>query len=468
MKESKDIQLRNVINKINDINNNINEEDDLLIKEKDEDNFEDLFIEGKTNTFKLSMAKQFIYLDEHYILTIFIKLIFGIIFIFVPLLLIIIFSLLDFNEKNNYIFFPCFISISIILGSLLVLLVIKIDEACQINGLLIYTWERKNIFKIVNSILNCLFLLWVLFLCENLIKWFNLLKEKVAQSNLASSPQLFNKGSYTQRILFILFFWDLEKDSDGEYIHKKLEFFEYEDSVFSEFHENIKSLFTPAILLGFYNLFKFIFIKNNKKILSFLLSLVILFISFFIMFYPIKDNDSKSTTETEPYFSNDDCKYIEFICYVLIIWLLIIKSFFMHLKLIKKKYISFKKIKTSKTMTVISIFFFLINLSGYALLISVIIFLAFDKIDQNLAIEKYEEYWNLIFMALGLILLGYAFIFGHHIFDLIYYPIAYEISPHTLKNSFYINNSGTIIETKKAKFKFSQSQKQVNSFIHDN
>ena len=468
MKESKDIQLRNVINKINDINNNINEEDDLLIKEKDEDNFEDLFIEGKTNTFKLSMAKQFIYLDEHYILTIFIKLILGIIFIFVPLLLIIIFSLLDFSEKNNYIFFPCFISISIILGSLLVLLVIKIDEACQINGLLIYTWERKNIFKIVNSILNCLFLLWVLFLCENLIKWFNLLKEKVAQSNLASSPQLFNKGSYTQRILFILFFWDLEKDSDGEYIHKKLEFFEYEDSVFSEFHENIKSLFTPAILLGFYNLFKFIFIKNNKKILSFLLSLVILFISFFIMFYPIKDNDSKSTTETEPYFSNDDCKYIEFICYVLIISLLIIKSFFMHLKLIKKKYISFKKIKTSKTMTVISIFFFLINLSGYALLISVIIFLAFDKIDQNLAIEKYEEYWNLIFMALGLILLGYAFIFGHHIFDLIYYPIAYEISPHTLKNSFYINNSGTIIETKKAKFKFSQSQKQVNSFIHDN
>ena len=468
MKESKDIQLRNVINKINDINNNINEEDDLLIKEKDEDNFEDLFIEGKTNTFKLSMAKQFIYLDEHYILTIFIKLILGIIFIFVPLLLIIIFSLLDFSEKNNYIFFPCFISISIILGSLLVLLVIKIDEACQINGLLIYTWERKNIFKIVNSILNCLFLLWVLFLCENLIKWFNLLKEKVAQSNLASSPQLFNKGSYTQRILFILFFWDLEKDTDGEYIHKKLEFFEYEDSVFSEFHENIKSLFTPAILLGFYNLFKFIFIKNNKKILSFLLSLVILFISFFIMFYPIKDNDSKSTTETEPYFSNDDCKYIEFICYVLIISLLILKSFFMHLKLIKKKYISFKKIKTSKTMTVISIFFFLINLSGYALFISVIIFLAFDKIDQNLAIEKYEEYWNLIFMALGLILLGYAFIFGHHIFDLIYYPIAYEISPHTLKNSFYINNSGTIIETKKAKFKFSQSQKQVNSFIHDN
>ena len=42
-----------------------------------------------------------------------------------------------------------------------------------------------------------------------------------------------------------------------------MEFFEYEDSVFEEFHENIKSIFTPIILIGFYNLFKFIFIKNN-------------------------------------------------------------------------------------------------------------------------------------------------------------------------------------------------------------
>ena len=469
MKDTKDIQLRNVINKINDINNNINEEDDLLIKDKDEDNYEDLFIEGKTNAFKLSMAKQFIYFDEHYIFTIFFKLIFGILFIFIPFLLIIIFSLEDFSEKNNYIFFPCFISLSIILGSLLVLLVIKIDEACQINGLLIFTWERKNIFKIINSILNCLFLLWFLFISENFIKWFNLLKEKVAQSNLASSPQLFNKGSYTQRILFILFFWDLEKDTDGEYIHKKLEFFEYEDSVFEEFHENIKSIFTPIILLGFYNLFKFIFIKDNKRVLyflmSFLMSLIIISISFFIMFFPYKDDNKDSQTDTESYFSNDDCKYFEFISYILIIFLLIIKSFFMHLKLIKKRYISFKKIKRNKTITIISIILFLINLSGYALLISTIIFLAFDKIDQNLSIEKFEEYWNLIFMSLALILFGYSFIFGNYIFNLIYYPIAYEISPHDLKNSFYKNNSGTIIETKKFKFRLSQSQKNVNTFF---
>ena len=463
----KDIQLRNVINKINDINDNINEEEDLLIKEKDEYNYEELFIEGKSTAFKLGMTKVFIYLDEHYILTTFLKLIFGIIFIFLPLIFIIVFSLMDFNEKNDYIFFPCFISLSVILASLLVLLIIKIGEGCQINGLLIYTWERKNIFKIINFILNGIYLLWFLFVSENFINWFNLLKEKVAQSNSNdSSHQLFNKGSYTQRILFILFFWDLEQDTNGEYIHKKLEYFEYEDSVFSEFHEYIQRLFIPVILLGFFNLFKIIFFKNNKQILSLVLNLVIIFISFFIMFYNNTNNNSSS--ESDNYFTNTDCKYVELIAYILIILILVIKSFFMHLKLIKKKYISFKKIN-NKFMTIIALISFLINLCGYALLISDLIFFVFDKIDQNFPIEKYEKYWNLIYFAGCLILLGYAFAFGHYFFNLIYYPIAYEISPHDLKNQFYINNSGTIIENKEnmnSKFKYSKSQKLVYSFLH--
>ena len=463
----KDIQLRNVINKINDINDNINDEEDLLIKEKDEYNYEELFIEGKSTAFKLGMTKVFIYLDEHYILTTFLKLIFGIIFIFLPLIFIIVFSLMDFNEKNDYIFFPCFISLSVILASLLVLLIIKIGEGCQINGLLIYTWERKNIFKIINFILNGIYLLWFLFVSENFINWFNLLKEKVAQSNSNdSSHQLFNKGSYTQRILFILFFWDLEQDMNGEYIHKKLEYFEYEDSVFSEFHEYIQRLFIPVILLGFFNLFKIIFFKNNKQILSLVLNLVIIFISFFIMFYNNSNNNSSS--ESDNYFTNTDCKYVELISYILIILILVIKSFFMHLKLIKKKYISFKKIN-NRFMTIIALISFLINLWGYALLISDLIFFVFDKIDQNFPIEKYEKYWNLIYMAGCLILLGYAFAFGHYFFNLIYYPIAYEISPHDLKNQFYINNSGTIIENKEnmnSKFKYSKSQKLVYSLLH--
>ena len=57
--------------------------------------------------------------------------------------------------------------------------------------------------------------------------------------------------------------------------------------------------------------------------------------------------------------------------------------------------------------------------------------------------------------------------FWKHFFDLIFYPIAYEISPHELKNKFYVNCSGTVIEAKQnifTEFKFSKSQKQVNPF----
>ena len=443
----KDIQLRNVINKINDINSNP-EEDDLLIKEKDDD-LEDLFIEGKSNQFKINLTKAFMYLDEHYILTAFIKLAFGLIFLFLPLLLILIMSFLDISSKTkyNYIFFPCFISLNVILATLFILLIVKIGEACQLNGFLIYTWERKNIFRIINSLLNGAILIWFLFYLENFYKWFNLLKEKVAQTNSSDSSNIFNRGTYTERILFILCFWDLEKDSQNKYIHNKLNYFEYEDSVFDEFHDYLYTLLIPIVIFGCINLFKLIFWKYRKMLLSLVFYILLIFISFFIMFYSNKKDNKNKSDERKQYFTNINCKYIELVTYFLIILILIIKSFMMYFKLIQKKYISRKK-DNNKLITIISILSFLINFSGYALLTSDIAFLCFDTIDENLPIEQYDKYWNLLYLSLGMILLGYVFILGHIFFNLVFYPVGYEISPHDIKNSFYVKSSGTIIETK--------------------
>ena len=62
-----------------------------------------------------------------------------------------------------------------------------------------------------------------LFLCEEFVINFNLLREKVAQSNnWESSSKLFNEGTYSIRLLFILLLWDTEKDKDGEYNHKSI------------------------------------------------------------------------------------------------------------------------------------------------------------------------------------------------------------------------------------------------------
>lgn len=455
----KDIKLRKVINKINDINSNP-EEDDLIIKENDD--LEDLFIEGKANPFKINLTKAFMYLDEHYILTTFIKLFFGIIIIFIPIIVFFLISLLDLSSKNDFIFFPCFLSLTLILGLLFILLVVKIGEACQISGFLIYTWERKNIFRIINSLFTGAILLWLLFYFENFYMWFDLLKEKVAQTNSSDSAQSFNKGTYTQRILFILNFWDLGKDSNQEYIHKKLDYFEYEDSVFTEFHDYLNKIFIPIIFFGCFNLFKLIFFRYRKMFLSLIFHILIVFISFFIMYYS-NDTDNKDKSDEREYFTHVDCKYIELISYLLIILVLILKSFMSYLKLIKKKYISQKK-DNNKLMTIIAIIFFLINFSGYALLISDLVFISFDQIDQNLGIERYYKYWNLFYMGLALILFGYTFSFGHYFFNLIFYPVSYEISPHDKRNSFYIKSSGTIIETKENMFpkRPSQSHKHIN------
>ena len=114
-------------------------------------------------------------------------------------------------------------------------------------------------------------------------------------------------------------------------------------------------------------------------------------------------------------------------------------------------------------MTIISLISFLISFSGYALLTSDISFMCFDDINEDLPIEKYNKYWNLLYISLGMILFGYVFILGHTFFNLVFYPVAYEITPHDIKNKFYVKSSGTIIETKEnMNPKTSYSHKQIN------
>ena len=417
-------------------------QNEMLIN--DEENNE--FVEEKVNTFKLTIIKQFNYLNNHYILNIIIKLLFGIIIITFPFICIIIFDKIDFSKKDNFIFFPYFITLCLILGSLSILLVIKIGESCQIYGIIISTWERKNIFQIINSIFIGLFLLWFLFVSEKFIKSYNLLTEKVAQTiSKETSTKLFNKGSYTLRILFILFFWDTEKDKNGDYIHELLEYFEYEENVFSEFNGHIRSLIIPIIFLSFYNLLRIIFFKNKKQILSLSLNLLILFQSFFLVFYPT--DQTYDNVFEENYFSNTTSKYIELLVYLMIIFILIFISYKKYISnLIRKKYYPRKiKKKYKKYIIAIIVSSFIINLIGYIFLIALIFMFTFDKIDEKLKIERFHLYWVFIYLSFILILSGYSFLFGHYYFNFIYYPIFYEITPHELKNEFYTKCSGRII-----------------------
>ena len=453
----REMQIRNTINEIDE-----REEQCQLVNE-DENSIGNVLIEGKINDFKIKIIKQLHYFEEHFIINILLKLFFGVIILVIPFICMIIFNIINFSEKSNFFFFPYFITLSSMIGCLMILLVIKIGENCQMNGLIIYTWERKNIFKIINSIIIGFYLLWFVFICEKFTNVYNLLKEKVAQTSMKeTSTQLFNKGSYTLRILFILFFWDTEKDNDKEYIHKNLDYFEYEESVLSEFHSYIQSLILPIIFISFHYIFKIIFFKSRKEFLFFIFNIIVVFQSFFIIFYPIEKKEDDNVLKEE-YFSNVRCKYIELIAYLLIILILMITSFKEHIiKLIRKKY--YPKKGNKKISIIIVISSFIINFIGYILIIILLFFFSFDKIDETMKIEKYQYYWIFIYLSIALILIGYSFLFGHYCYNLIYYPVSYEITPHALKNDFYTKCSGKLIESEvNTNFKF--SRKSFDGFI---
>ena len=109
-----------------------------------------------------------------------------------------------------FIFFPYFVSICLINSSLLIYVIIKLNDSCRMFGILTLSYERIYNFKIIKFIFTNLFILWFLFLLENFVIDYNLLKEKVAQSrNREIFSRIFNEGTYSLRLLFIFLFWDL-------------------------------------------------------------------------------------------------------------------------------------------------------------------------------------------------------------------------------------------------------------------
>ena len=216
------------------------------------------------------------------------------------------------------------------MSSFLIILVIKIGDACRNYGILIVSWERIYIFKIIRLIITCLFLLWLLFLCEEFIINFNLLKEKVAQSNnKENSSKLFNEVSYSIRLLFILLLWDTEKNEKGEYNHVKAEFFEYEGTFFNDFHNSLSKLLVPIICLCFFYLLKIFFIKTKSEIIYCILCIATLFKCFyFLINKPSKDENIKIQNDNDEieaeYFKNNKGKYCEIIPITIIIIILIV------------------------------------------------------------------------------------------------------------------------------------------------
>ena len=440
-----------------------------LILSSQEETLRHLYTFNKNNaihkfpsSLKLSLLNGIYYLDNHIKFFSFLKFFFGFIFLILPLLSIIYIVYLVNTDKNKFIFFPFFVSICLINCSLLVFVVIKINDSCRMFGILTLSYERIYNFKIIKFIFVNFFIIWFLFILENFVNNYNLLKEKVAQSRSKEIfSRIFNEGTYILRLLFIFLFWDLEKNKDNKYIHDYIGYFEYEDKFFTDFNNIFIKLFIPIITFSACGILKIIFIKTSRGLVYIILFIVIIFFSFYIYFFDIFSqgfNNNKIKEETEEYFKRSNSKYFEIIPITIIILILIILNTKLCLvDLMHKKYYSYQNKSKNNFIAFLVICSFILNTSGYALLLYILYNLFFIEITPLFSIKDFNLYWLLIYLALLLIFTGYAFPFGHYYFKLLYHSTAFECFNHYIKNDFYINSSGNL---KKASGKIYQKKKE--------
>ena len=417
-----------------------------------------------TSSFKLKLIRDIHYIEKKINTFTFLKFLLGFIFLAIPLFIIIYFICSDYSIMSKYIFFPYFFSLSILMGSFTIILVIKLGDACRNYGLFIVSWERINMFNILQLIMASLFILWFLFLCEEFIINFNLLREKVAQSNNnESSSRIFNEGTYSIRLLFILFLWDTEKTDKGTYVHYKVGYFEYEGTFFNDFHDSLSKLLIPIICLCFFYLIKIIFIRTKRELLYSILFIVTLFKCFYFLLNNPGNNENYNKENVE-YFRNNKGKYFEIIPTSIIIIIFIVLNFKRCiLDLLHKKFYAYNKKEKNNFIFFIVVTSFILNTLGYLLFLFLLYLMYFKTINPDFSIELYRQYWAMIFISFSLILIGYSFPFGNYCFKLMYYPTAYETYDHLLKSDFYINCSGNL----RKNFNYYQ-RKEKEKILQDN
>ena len=120
-------------------------------------------------TFKFLLIKQLYFLDQHPTFFAIIKLIFGILFIVIPTILLICFNYIDNYNKLKYMLLPLFISLSLYGGFILLLFVFRLGDNCETNGIFIFWWERKNLFRLLNNfIISIILIFLILYISQHL------------------------------------------------------------------------------------------------------------------------------------------------------------------------------------------------------------------------------------------------------------------------------------------------------------
>lgn len=405
--------------------------------------------------FKFLLIKQLYFLDQHPTFFAIIKLIFGILFIVIPTILLICFNYIDNYNKLKYMLLPLFISFSLYGGFILLFFVFRLGDNCETNGIFIFWWERKNLFRLLNNFTISIILIFCLRQIEFFFVNYNLLKEKVSQKNEKQNSIVFDNGSFLLRVLFIFSFWD--------YKYKKLGYFFFDNTFLKSFRNYIKNIFVILLILCFYFILQIIFYRQKQIILLSILNLLIIYECIYFNTYKISE-----TNNTEgKYFQ---CKFIlKLIEVVPIIFIILILSYFGYkqtiFKLKKGKFFSFSYTKENKIIIIFTVVSFLLIIISYLIIIIVFIAIMFINFNEKLSYKSCKFCWFLFGISFIFLCFGYSFVFGHYFFNLIYQPVAFEFFPYYLigKEKNYIK-----LTKRKSKKKRKNKKKEKNNILISN
>ena len=251
------------------------DEQNKFIEEYNEEE-EASFIDDYDSNFRNTLIQQVLYFSYHSKIYSSIKFIIGLIFILGPF---ISFLILITKKEYRYIILGFFISFTLMSGFLILLLVFKLGDDINIYGLMLCSWERLNICKIIDYILYFSFVIVFFSILEKFLFDLPLLKGTVIQViEKDENSKILNEGSFIFRILFISFFWDVNNNSIG--------YFEFDES-FSFFRDKFKFIFISFILIYSYKLLISILFKIKRFWYHFIISICGLFECFFFFILPI-------------------------------------------------------------------------------------------------------------------------------------------------------------------------------------
>lgn len=381
-----------------------------------------------------------------------IKLLLGLIIIALPAILIMYFIFSPISIKGKYIIFPYFITISLYTGLLIIIIVLRLGDDCSYYGILISSWERNNVYKIFNSIVINILIIYSFFSFEKFFINLPIQKEMIA--NIPNEAKHFTTGSHLLRIIFIFTFWNREDN---------LGYFEYEDELFVDFRNLLCKFATSLIAICMYYLLKVIIFRTKNSFISILICIIVLYECFFFEFFPIK---TPITTKNTIYYQYDIYFYLEIIPIFICLLCLLYLSFYYYIRgTYKRKLFSYRTRKTNIPTYCIIAISFICTICGIGCHLFILLESLIQNIEPSMNKIIYTYFWYLFDGGFVLYSIGQSFACGDYIFKLIYGPIVFELCPAVLKNFNYIKCSNNIKGYKKGKKNIKNKKEKKESKV---